>query len=164
MPSLLLRNQIMKTRLKIGVRNCSTQHIASSQIGSVEFHRLLEISDEEWQGILRFGRYCSFPLVVCARLKQANIGSRQKTCRFWVSKTGQSVVMPLGPNLISYLRTLQEGNTPNSPLFPRCFHLSPKALVAEFNRLLVEARVNSKVRLRFSSLRFDLRWRHKKSR
>ena len=73
----------MKTRLKIGVRNCSTQHIASSQIGSVEFHRLLEISDEEWQGILRFGRYCSFPLVVCARLKQANIGSRQQTCRFW---------------------------------------------------------------------------------
>lgn len=129
---------------------------AFSPTSAEEFHRLLKCADPEWEGILRFGRYCGLPLNDCARLRSKNLSHDRQTLCIPASDGGHQVFMPLGSQLVDHLNALPKASA-NTPLFPHCFQMSRGSLERQFKWLLRRAGIAAPSRgLGFASVFFVL--------
>jgi hypothetical protein len=108
----------------------------------------------EWGGIIRLGRYCGQQLMECVQLRALNL--RAKGTILWVPGPNNDsvIVMPLGPELVRYLKLLPPALNEDSALFQRCSQLSEDSLLAEFKALIARAGLDCPPR--FSLLHFNL--------
>lgn len=145
------RKSIKTTSFKFG-----RQLHHASDTSPDEFHQMLRFSDQEWEGILRFGRHCGLRLKDCARLKNRNLSRDRKTLNFTVPNRKRPLKFPLGPKLRFFLSSLvPTGSAPDAPLFPRSIQLTQNVLEAKFTFLAAQAGlVSSGDKFAFSSLYF----------
>jgi integrase len=108
---------------------------ARSPVDRDDFQRLLREADSEWEGILRFGRYCGFSLASCVQLRWQHV-TRDRKALALPRRSGDAVLhIPLGPQLTQYLLSLPTKPPQEAPLFPRGFSTSVDELKAKFATL-----------------------------
>ena len=129
---------------------------ALSRIGPERFQKMLDSGDREWQGILRFVRYCGLDLQACARLRHSDFSNDYDTLRPNRPKKRSHGSMRLGPKLIAHLRSLPKASKASEPIFPNSATLSRKKLMLRFREVQQQVHDNLKSRpIQFSGLWFD---------
>lgn len=84
-----------------------------------ELRRILEAASDEWRGIILFGIYTGQRLGDIARLTWANVDTGRKELRFVTTKTGRRMQIPIASTLIAHIATMDAGDAPDAPLFPK---------------------------------------------
>jgi hypothetical protein len=126
------------------------------RIPSHHFHRLIQIADREWKGILRFGRHCGLDPLDCVRLSHRAFRSNYQFLET-TSEVGIQISTPLGSQLIRYLKSLPTPENSDAPLFPGNLNKSVAELEQHFLRMLVQVDASySGGQLDFSALYFPI--------
>jgi len=107
-----------------------------------ELRLIIDAASNEWRGIIAFGLYTGQRLGDIARLTWNNIDTTRNELRFTTAKTGRNMIIPLAAPLLSYVESLDAGDNPAAPLFPKAaaeVAKSGKAAVLskQFHALLV---------------------------
>jgi hypothetical protein len=129
---------------------------AGRGIGRERFQKMLDSGDREWQGILRFVRYCGLDLQASARLRHSDFSNDYDTLRLNRPKKRGYARMILGPKLIAYLRLLPKVPKAGEPIFPNSATMSRKELMIRFREM--QQRLHDNLTRRpfcFSELWFD---------
>lgn len=130
----------------------------SSAVSADAFHQLLKFADKEWEGILRFGRYCGLSLASCVQLRWQHVSHDRKALSL-PRRSGNAVLhIPLGPQLTQYLLSLPTKPSREAPLFPRGFSTSIDELKARFSTLRANTLALKKAeQMSFEDLHYDFR-------
>jgi integrase len=86
-----------------------------------EVRRVLRSSHGEWRGIVLFGLYTGQRLGDIARLTWQNVDLDRGELAFVSRKTKRRQLIPIAPPLQKFLLSLEAGEDPEQPLFPRAF-------------------------------------------
>ena len=93
----------------------------------------------------------------CSRLKRADLSTNFDILLPPTSRDGRLEAMPLGPNLVKYLRALPETSRPDASIFQKCSSIRLAELERQFRRLQERALGRDpRMRFHFSDLWFDL--------
>ena len=128
-----------------------------------ELRAVLEVADDEWRSMVKFGLYTGQRLSDIAALTWAQVDLPRAEIRLNVRKTGKTLLLPIAGPLHEHLLSLAGADKPSAPLHPRAYAAISRGRVgvisAQFSKLLVSAGVGAhagpskRARLSFHSLR-----------
>jgi integrase len=110
-----------------------------------ELHRLFNVADDEWRGLILFGLYTGQRLGDLASLTWRNLDLLNQELIIQTEKTGRNMVVPLAKPLLAYLNGIHPlPEDPNAPLFPVAFASTQDGgligtLSNRFHSLMVDA-------------------------
>jgi integrase len=109
-----------------------------------ELHKILEVANQEWRGMIIFGLYTGLRLGDIAKLTWANLDLNKAELTLITSKTDRYQNLPLAKPLFEHLTSLPGSDDPQQPLFPAAFECYDKnyfngALSKQFYQILVSA-------------------------
>jgi integrase len=81
----------------------------------------LEVADDEWRSMLRFGVFTGQRLYDIATLRWGQIDLAREEIRLTVKKTGKGLTLPLAGPLLRHVLTLAAPADPEAPAHPRAF-------------------------------------------
>lgn len=116
---------------------------------SEQIRDLLDVADEQWQGMILVGLYVGCRLRDAANLTWANIDLANRTLSFRDEKTShrkrkgrQEIIVYLHDDVVGYLERLVAGDDPLTPLFPSLYGKSSGShggLSTAFDRVMKKA-------------------------
>lgn len=115
-----------------------------------ELQAVLEVADDEWKSLVKFGLYTGQRLGDLAALTWANVDLNRGEIRLTARKTGKRLTIPISSALASHLAQLPSSDHPSSPIHPRAFGIVQSqgrsaTLSNQFSELLVAAGLRDKV-------------------
>jgi len=111
----------------------------------------LEVADDEWRSMLRFGLFTGQRLFDIANLRWTQIDLAREKIRLTARKTGKGLTLPLAGPLLRHVLTLAASADPEAPAHPRAFATiqrnqgSVSTLSNQFGDLLARAGLRAKV-------------------
>jgi integrase len=88
-----------------------------------ELRAVLEVADDEWKGLIKFGLYTGQRLADIAALTWAQVDLSRNEIRLTTRKTGKKLVIPFADPLREHLLSLPAGEKPRSPVHPRAYEI-----------------------------------------
>lgn len=86
-----------------------------------ELKRIIRKANGEWRGIILFGLYTGQRLGDVAKLTWQNLDLERHELAFVTAKTGRNQQIPLATPLRRFIATMDAGDDPKQPLFPRAY-------------------------------------------
>jgi integrase len=114
-----------------------------------ELEAVLELADDEWKSLIRFGLYTGQRLGDLASLTWSNIDLVRKEIRLVTRKNGTHMNIPIAPTLLDHILTLPSSDRSGTPIHPRAYevlrtHQGRAGLLSNwFVDLLIEGRRES---------------------
>src|SRR5208283_4466989 len=88
-----------------------------------ELKSVLEVADDEWRSLIRFGLYTGQRLSDIAALTWSNVDLERNLIRLTTRKTAKSIAIPIAQSLRTHILTLPTCDNPRAPLHPRAFRV-----------------------------------------
>ncbi|MDB6120786.1 MAG: integrase family protein [Verrucomicrobiaceae bacterium] len=109
--------------------------------------KLVSEAESDWKGLILFGFFTGMRLRDITNLKWNNLSRNHAAVTFNAAKTGEEVIIPTHPRLVSYLSLLGKPKNTNSPIFPAVFGMATSGssgLSMMFARIMARAGVVGK--------------------
>ena len=84
-----------------------------------ELRRILSKAHGEWRGLILFGLYTGQRLGDIAGLTWQNVDLERRELAFVTRKTSRRQLLPIAEPLQNFLESLEAGDIPSAPLFPK---------------------------------------------
>ncbi len=109
-----------------------------------ELKRVLEVANDEWQGIILTALYTGQRLGDIVRLTWNSVDLRREEIALTTVKTGRRIILPMAKPLLDHFLTLPSKDNLDRPVFPSAFSISYKqgrtgSLSNQFYSILVSA-------------------------
>ncbi len=109
-----------------------------------ELKKVLEVANDEWQGIILTALYTGQRLGDIVRLTWNSVDVRREEIALTTVKTGRRIILPMAKPLLDYFLTLPSQDNLDSPVFPSAFAITYKqgrtgSLSNQFYSILVSA-------------------------
>ena len=106
-----------------------------------EIKRLLRVADDEWCGLILFGLYTGQRLGDIAALTWRNIDLARGELALVSRKTKRRILIPLADPLRGYLESLDVGDDPDEPIFPKAASSAQRTgtLSNKFHAIMADA-------------------------
>ena len=129
------KTPVIKSRRQYGIRRPFT---------IPEVHRILEVADAEWEGMILFGLYTGQRLRDIALITWENVDLLKEEIRLSTHKTGRRQIIPMTIAVKRWLMDQVAGDDPRQAVFPRAFGMldrgiSISTLSSQFHGILVAA-------------------------
>ena len=86
-----------------------------------DLRAVLEVADDEWKSLIKFGLYTGQRLADIAALTWTQVDLSRNEIRLTARKTGKRLVIPFADPLSEHLLSLPAGDKPRSPVHPRAY-------------------------------------------
>ena len=121
-----------------------------------ELRAVLDVADDEWRSMIRFGLYTGQRLGDIASLTWANVDLARQEIRLVTRKTGKTLILPIAEPLGAQLEKAPVSDSADAPLHPRAFSIISAQgksghLSNQFADLLAQAGLREKKAHRKSS-------------
>jgi integrase len=88
-----------------------------------ELRAVLEVADDEWKSLIKFGLYTGQRLADIGALTWTQLDLSRNEIRLTTRKTGKRLVIPFADPLREHLLSLPTGDKPRSPVHPRAYEI-----------------------------------------
>ena len=88
-----------------------------------ELRAVLEVADDEWKSLIKFGLYTGQRLADIAALTWTQVDLSRNEIRLTTRKTSKKLVIPFATSLSEHLLSLPAGDKPRSPVHPRAYEI-----------------------------------------
>ena len=88
-----------------------------------ELRAVLEVADDEWKSLIKFGLYTGQRLADIAALTWTQLDLSRNEIRLTTRKTGKKLVIPFADTLREHLLSLPAGDKARSPVHPRAYEI-----------------------------------------
>jgi integrase len=105
-------------KVKAGQRRGGRRPFTKSELEAV-----LELADDEWKSLIRFGLYTGQRLGDLASLTWRNIDLTRNEIRLETRKNGTHMTIPIAPTLLDHILTLPSSDRPRTPIHPRAYEV-----------------------------------------
>ena len=107
-----------------GIRNVKSSAPSERRPFTIdELRSVLEVADDEWKSLIKFGLYTGQRLADIAALTWAQVDLSRNEIRLTTRKTGKKLVIPFADTLGEHLLSLPAGDKPSSPVHPRAYEI-----------------------------------------
>ena len=109
----------MDTNVARKVQNLKVQANGRQPFTMEQVGLMLEVANQEWEGMILSGLYTGLRLGDIAKLTWANVNLSGQVLHLTVQKTGKPITIPLAAPLIDCLVKLPTEDDPMAPVFPK---------------------------------------------
>lgn len=135
-------DQLVRANVAVGVRPVKSVDESGRRrpFSLPEIKRVLRAAHGEWRGIVLFGLYSGQRLGDIARLTWTNVDLSRGELALVTQKTKRRIQIPLAAPLQNFLLSLDAGDDPRQPLFPKAFATARVGTLSnQFYRILADA-------------------------